>query len=1128
MQEAGSMDPATSRTSKPSLSRPEESDSEFINEKPVSLTDGERRNPPIPSDADIDIEANLMQRKSHVEKELQEEVGIKERTTTWYRTIWQTIRPGYIIDHLDYASFQIAFRTIFVLWVTIFFVDVDKTRAWLGQAPYLMQIMALITASGGRPVVLSQITAVLSIGTLLYGWTYFIVANAITTRMRGNMSETEAVEQLMAKGYCTNVTGAELKQCITNTIFSGVFLETRCTVVFIFALLIGLTSLYMFRRQSLLFIAPTIIGVITISITCAFGVHFPFFAAETLGFTVLKPSGLVFCLDLLCSATIFPYTASYAFFKGITGNMRQVKKIADEHIEFLATVRPSSVDFEKQQELRERTTGVQGKLGPLNLLATVTSFEFAYGRLDSGDAGEVRSMMKNLVSSLAGFENFYGSIHDRKLVILDDIRPLNSIRRATTVNFEKKKSRSKLFQKLHKVYKPVGLYENRRRMEFLHSSVFDGAASTDELDNLTLGDLDYLMELVNRRFSSSLMAASRLIEALVQWLDAANHYRTYSIFNRKKHEQRRVEAHEALLSAHNGLRRELDEINNTKWVELLQWRAEQGLDSSRMPHVLELVGAGALFGFSTSVYGESILRMSKVFLSLDQHVPKPRFIAPWTKTHRNRARLSRATIATSTGANTAGAEQEPNPADFAAFAPYVETQTRDPDSLPPRNIGHLIGKRFVKFYGMLLNKHLLFSIRSAILTVVAAIPIFCRPTARWYYENRLVWVMIMTGISTSEFTGDTFYAFASKIVYTFFGCVVGMVAWYISTGNGDGNHYGFAATFLVLAVYLAYYRHFSVHSTPMPSIVYTIAVCLVLGTSWVDKQTTVLSSLGAGFHVAWVRFVTVIVGLTLGFIASVFPRPQTGKHAIRMILSQTLRLIGNLHCDLGKFALKRMDDPSVHMLTRDDVLLHRIRAVLEKLVSIQPMLRSLRFEPDMTGPWPKQKYLRLIRLETDLTRLHLALYVIFNRLQDPQMWVDTMLLKFGWQSEELLAELFSVFHMASGSLALKFALPKVTVAQTTARHMEILNEATIGGQSSFLVSSRPGSPMASRANSFIEDSRLELEELFTPDGQLCLVGLMLVHMIYERVDEVMLVVKGLVGEEYDVDDRLTGMRTFFE
>lgn len=1089
-------------------------------------------------DEDIDIEANLQQRKSHLEREVFEEAGLdlQENKSTWYRTVWQTVRPGYIIDHLDYGSFQIVSRTIVVLWVGIFLVDIDNTRPWLGQAPYLMQIMALVTASGGRPVVMSHISSLLSISTLLYGWTYYIIANAITTRMRGNMTAADAAQSLLERGYCQNLQGPELQLCITNEIFSGRFLETRCTVIFIFALLIGLTSLYMFRRQSLLFVGPTIVGVISININCAFGVHFPFFAPTQLGFAVLKPSGLVFCLDVLCSATIFPYTACYTFFKGIGAQLKTVRKISQDHIEFVQTVRPSQTSFDSYKILSEKTSRVHANLIPLNLMASVSSFEFAYARLDSGDAGEVRSIMKNIVSSLAAFENFYTGINDRKLVILDEIRPLNSLKRAaTTLNQDKRKSRSKLFRKLHKVYKPVGQYETRRRMEFLQMSWENATADneigpdSDELDNLTLSDLDYLMELVNTRFVPVLMASDRLLDALAHWVDTANNYRTYSFFwHRKKHEARQVTAHEKLLKARNALELELQSVNNNKWEELLQWHAQHSVDqrSNKSAHVLELVGSGALFGFTTTVYCENLMRMAKVYLSLDKYVPRARFIAPWTSTHRTRARLNRAAIATSTSTNTAGTEQVPNPDEFAAFAPYSNIQTRDPDSLPPRNIGHLIGRHAVRMYSLLLNKHFLFSVRSAIFTVVAAIPIFVRTTARWYYSNRLIWVMIMTGISTSEFTGDTFYAFASKIVYTFFGCIVGMVAWYISAGSGDGNHYGFAATFLCLAVYLAYYRHFSVHSTPMPSIVYTIAVCLVLGTSWVDEQSHVLSNLNAGFHVAWVRFVTVIIGLTLGFIASVFPKPQTGKRAIRMILSRTLRLIGNLHCDVGKFALQRMDDPSVQMLQRDDVLLHRIRAVLDKLVSIQPMLKSLRFEPDMTGPWPKQKYLRLIRLESDLTRMYLALYVIFNKVQDPQLWVDTMLTKFGWQSDELLAEFFAVLHMASGSLALKFALPKLTCAQTTAKHMEILIETT-AEKAHFFGSSRPGTPMASRANSFIEDSRLELEQLFTPDGQLCLVGLMLVNMIYERIDEIMLVVKGLVGEEYDVDDRLTGMRTFF-
>jgi hypothetical protein len=126
-----------------------------------------------------------------------------------------------------------------------------------------------------------------------------------------------------------------------------------------------------------------------------------------------------------------------------------------------------------------------------------------------------------------------------------------------------------------------------------------------------------------------------------------------------------------------------------------------------------------------------------------------------------------------------------NPDTSPGFVEYQRTQEREPKVSPPRTIWHIIGKCAFSLYNLLMSKHFLFCLRCAGFVVITAIPVFCRPTALWFYGNRIIWAIIMFAISTAENPGDTIDGY--EVVYTFIACVIGMVGWYISAASGHGN-----------------------------------------------------------------------------------------------------------------------------------------------------------------------------------------------------------------------------------------------------------------------------------------------------------------------------------------------------
>jgi uncharacterized membrane protein YccC len=136
----------------------------------------------------------------------------------------------------------------------------------------------------------------------------------------------------------------------------------------------------------------------------------------------------------------------------------------------------------------------------------------------------------------------------------------------------------------------------------------------------------------------------------------------------------------------------------------------------------------------------------------------------------------------------------------------LQIQTRNPDAGPPTHIGHLIGREIVRSYHLLGRPDIFFAVKAGLLTVLVALPSYFKTTAGWFYLNRGIWAIIMAGLTVSQFTADTIFGFVVRVIGTFLGAVLGMVIWYIGSGNGSGNAYGLLAILAVVLPFITFIR----------------------------------------------------------------------------------------------------------------------------------------------------------------------------------------------------------------------------------------------------------------------------------------------------------------------------------
>ncbi|EDK35956.2 hypothetical protein PGUG_00054 [Meyerozyma guilliermondii ATCC 6260] len=1027
----------------------------------------------------------------------------KKPTPSYYHKLLNRAKPEYITKHLDYASFKVVFRTWVQIWSSVIICVVPRSRTWVGPAAYLFQIIGFIAVSGGTSMVFNLAMSFMCMVYILIGWLHSIIALAISVKLRGNTSPQEYAESLIREGICTM---ENLEACTAADIYSGRHLQTRCTVIFIFAILSSMIIFGLSSRIHPTFRQGMICGIIAMLINVCYDVFYPVFLPLQVGLAVLKPMGLALALKVVCSMVVFPTTSNFRYVDGVLKHLKALEKACKGNSRFLSSCKPSEPNFGNYKKFARDIVGIRSKLPLLDLDALLSKYEITFGRFDAGSIGEMRSSLRNVISFSSSFEQYYQMFEERVDLANNNIRGLSRRRSSVGSSKFEDDGHSKLFATVHEHYRVVGEYEDKKRINLLRKRI----CNVDPQDRVTLLDIVHISELSSTLFTRFLETNTKSIADIIKWIEAANQFRIYSLLPKKweLHKEKQKEMNEVLVETRQTLLVAIKELGSTdKLIAAVK-------EFSKNEEVLlSLITHTCLLLYVTKQQTESILRLVDLLLSIDESTPTPKIFTFFGKSKRDKPRVR------------SHLNMDESPDDIST--PNIDTgvQRRNPDALAPTSIFHYFGSKTIKIYKLLMNKHLWFWIRSGVLTCVCATPFFCRTTASWYHGNRLVWIVIMCGVSTSEYTGETIYVFYCKVVYSFFGCLLGMVMWYISTGNGRGNYYGYSAVTAVGYLYLTYYRHFSSHRALVPAILFAVTCSLVMGTSWVDGQYNHLANVGYGFHVAWLRFISVIIGLCVGFLASIIPKPSTSKVAIRKILAKVLSESANLHCAVSNFALNRVENSQVHLLDRHDLTVEKFRSVLIILAGISHLMTPIQFEVPLTGIWPEKLYKRLQNAVTDIIQLYFILLSIFNRVEDPATWIPHMLRRIGWTDTELCADLFAVAHMTSGSLSSKRELPKFTRANISLKHLDLLRSQW--GITRFSLNERFYSEEKEKENEgdsdVLHDSLMEnidFNALFSADGQLDIVALIIGHLIYKRFDEVMLIVKQLVGEKYDMHESI--------
>ncbi|KAJ7685439.1 hypothetical protein DFH06DRAFT_968491 [Mycena polygramma] len=442
-------------------------------------------------------------------------------------------------------------------------------------------------------------------------------------------------------------------------------------------------------------------------------------------------------------------------------------------------------------------------------------------------------------------------------------------------------------------------------------------------------------------------------------------------------------------------------------------------------------------------------------------------------------------------------KDEEDPDTIQGYPPAAEeydlgtVRRRDPDALPPRNRFEWTMSFLYRAFMQLGRGNTLFAIKAATLTVIMCLPSLLKSSATFAYENRFVWAIFMGQTTLARFRGDTVFGISSRILSTFWGVVLGLVMWYISTGAGNGSPYGLAAVCAVCYPFFFYGRLYW-PGPPMRMLVFFITSILVVGYSYQDQYIRLPGNPGFGWEVAWRRFILVTAGVVAAGFFSLLPPSTTIRRYERMTMATTASEIGTMYCDVISYAnIRQGMDPQ-------DIVTGLI-AIRSKILRSITLKSNAIYEFSMRGRWPAKRYQKIMELQLQLAYSLSHLMSVVEHMEPS--WTRAFLRRTRFLDADFQGDVLAVITMVSTALRTGCALPQITPCPLIDRFQSQFGLNVIHKDSE---------------DDYGLPRTLTLETLKNEQYLRFCVGVATTYGFLSRLDRLMVTAKEIVGEQYHI------------
>ena len=300
-------------------------------------------------------------------------------------------------------------------------------------------------------------------------------------------------------------------------------------------------------------------------------------------------------------------------------------------------------------------------------------------------------------------------------------------------------------------------------------------------------------------------------------------------------------------------------------------------------------------------------------------------------------------------------------------------QKRDPDHLPPANAFERAGNQLRKVAHFFASNEAHFGFRVAVATMCIAVINELRETQTLFTTHRFFWAQIMVSIGMTPSAGQSLRTYIQRSLGTLAAMALSYVAWYIVDGNNAG----------VIVFFFIFCHGYIWLMLKYPAIlpigqIGQITMVLILGYELQTRKIGIQQAQSNGqayypvYTLAPIRLATVLAGLFVAWIFTIFPYPITEHARLRRNLGSAFYLLANYYSvvhetlklrlsgGLGDQTLK--DSPG----SRLDKSRHNIYAKCNILLSsLRAQSAFVKYDIPVGGRFPAENYSRIVNLLSD-------------------------------------------------------------------------------------------------------------------------------------------------------------------
>lgn len=305
---------------------------------------------------------------------------------------------------------------------------------------------------------------------------------------------------------------------------------------------------------------------------------------------------------------------------------------------------------------------------------------------------------------------------------------------------------------------------------------------------------------------------------------------------------------------------------------------------------------------------------------------------------------------------------------FSVSLGQAYRKRKDPEHLPPQDTWERCTNLLRVLTHFLGSSQSAFGFRVALATMSIAIVNYLKDTQLFFTQERLFWAQIMTSIAMTPTAGASLRTFFMRIIGTFTAMVLAIIAWYIVDENTAG----------ILVFYYIFQLPGLWIMVLRPSIIpvgmiSTVTLTLIIGYELQVRKVgiQVAESNGQIYHpiyeLAPIRLLTVISGVFVGWIFTIFPYPITEHAELRQNTAKSLYLLANYYSTVNETVTTRLrggegadenakGSPAQRLSKARLTIFSKCNMLLSNMRSQAALVK---YDVPCGGRFPKEQYQRL-------------------------------------------------------------------------------------------------------------------------------------------------------------------------